>query len=404
MTSTRSTKRAIIIGGGIAGTVSAMGLRKAGFEATIYEAYDFSADGVGAFLNLAANGVRALRTIDVDASQIEGGFATPAFAIYLSDGTKLADLANGPKLDDGTVSQTVKRGDLYRSLRIEAERRGIEMCFGKRLVSAEKAGDGVIARFEDGTEARGDFLIGADGLQSRVRAILDPKAPRARYVGLLNTGGFARGVDVPGERGVMHMIFGKRCFFCYVVHPDGDVWWFANPARKREPTREELAAISPDAWRAELVDLFSEDRTPAVEIIRATQTILSGWSTYDFPRVPRWHDGSMIVIGDAAHAASPSSGQGASMAIEDGVVLAKCLRDLPNTREAFAAYERSRRARVERVVKQGRRNGTGKTPGPLGRAVRDFVLRRVFARMKSGADPMRWIFEYPLAWEPRVAA
>jgi hypothetical protein len=82
-------------------------------------------------------------------------------------------------------------------------------------------------------------------------------------------------------------------------------------------------------------------------IIRATKEILAGWNTYDFPTVPTWHNERMIIIGDAAHAASPSSGQGASMAIKDAVVLAKCLRDEPCIEDALcnvrAPQARSRR-------------------------------------------------------------
>ena len=88
------------------------------------------------------------------------------------------------------------------------------------------------------------------------------------------------------------------------------------------------------------------------------------------------------------------------MAIEDAVVLARCLRDAPEIDRAFAAYEELRRERVERIVAQGRRNGDGKTPGRLGRVVRDLALRVVFRRMHrktGGADPMAWIHQHRVA-------
>jgi 2-polyprenyl-6-methoxyphenol hydroxylase-like FAD-dependent oxidoreductase len=245
-------------------------------------------------------------------------------------------------------------------------------------------------------------LVGADGLHSRVRSLIDPKAPRARYVGLLNAGGYAQGLNVPGKPGTMQMFFGKRCFFCYVPRPGGEVWWFANPARPREPSREDLAAMTQQQWRAELRQLFAADGTPAVDIIDSTPTIMAGWVTYDFSSVPHWHRDRMIIIGDAAHAASPSSGQGASMAIEDAIVLATCLRDEPTIAKAFAAFERQRRERVERVVAQGRRNGFGKTPGPLGRVLRDLALRVVFRRPAMVTRSMDWIFDHRIDWERSV--
>jgi FAD-dependent urate hydroxylase len=72
----------------------------------------------------------------------------------------------------------------------------------------------------------------------------------------------------------------------------------------------------------------------------------------------------MVVIGDAAHAPTPTSGQGVSLAIEDSVVLAKCLRDLPDSRQAFARFEAHRRPRVERIIKQSERITATRPPDP----------------------------------------
>jgi 2-polyprenyl-6-methoxyphenol hydroxylase-like FAD-dependent oxidoreductase len=396
--------KVLIIGGGIAGPVTAIALRKAGIDSVVYEAYDRGAEGAGAYLTLAVNGLDALRTLDLDEVVQGEGFDTPRIALFLGSGRRLADMSLGT-LADGTVARTVKRAGLYRALRDEAVRRGVGMEHGKRLVGAESTSEGVIARFADGTQAEGDLLVGADGLHSMTRRIIDPAAPDARYVGLLNTGGYARGVSVDAEPGVMNMVFGKRCFFCYFLAPDGAVWWFANPWRPKEPSREELAAITPERWRAQLIELFEEDATPAVEIIQATPEVFSGWNTYDFPSVPHWHKGWMVIIGDAAHAASPSSGQGASMAIEDAVVLARCLRDAASVSDALEAYERARRARVEAIVKHGRRSSQTKENGLVGRVMRDLVLRMVFKfQARRGADPLRWMWDYHIDWDAPALA
>jgi 2-polyprenyl-6-methoxyphenol hydroxylase-like FAD-dependent oxidoreductase len=82
----------------------------------------------------------------------------------------------------------------------------------------------------------------------------------------------------------------------------------------------------------------------------------------DFPKLPVWHHDQMLVIGDAAHVASPSSGQGASMALEDAVVLGKALRDSTDVASAFRSYEAARRSRVERVVAEGKKSGTERPP------------------------------------------
>jgi 2-polyprenyl-6-methoxyphenol hydroxylase-like FAD-dependent oxidoreductase len=396
--------KALIIGGGLAGSAASMALQRAGIQPTCYEAYDRTADEVGAFLTLAVNGIDALRAIDLDTTVCVHGFDTPEFAFYTGTGRKLAQVPNGPWRPDGTVSQTVKRADLYAALRDEAVRRGVRFEYEKRLTTAERTADGtVLAHFADGSSARGDLLVGADGLRSRTRQIIDPAAPSARYVPLLNTGGFARGVSVPGDSGVMQMVFGKRCFFGYINTPSGEVWWFANPVRADAPSREELAATTPEQWRAMLVDLFATDNTPAVRIIDATEEIIAGWSTYDFPSVPTWQNGHMVIIGDAAHAASPASGQGASMAFEDAVVLAKCLRDVPGIPRALTVYEQLRRERVERVVAQGKRNGDHKAVGPVGRLIRDAVLSVVLKRMERRHDDLNsWMYDYDADWDAPV--
>ncbi|GAA2894540.1 FAD-dependent monooxygenase [Streptosporangium fragile] len=388
------TRKALIIGGGIAGPVTAMALQRAGLDSDVFEAYDRGSEGVGAFLTLAANGLEALRVLDLHDLVCDLGMDSPRMRISNGRGKLLASFRN--------PGRTLKRADLYRALRDEAVRRGVRIHYGKRLDDASTTTGGVRALFTDGSAAEGDLLIGADGLRSRTRTIIDPGAPRARHVGLLNTGGFAHGVAVPGEPGTSYFIFGKRCFFGYLIHPSGEVWWFANPPSPGEPTREELAAITPSQWRARLTELFRDDTGPMLDIIGGTEHILTGWNTYDFPTVPTWFNERMVIIGDAAHATSPSSGQGASMAIEDAVVLAKCLRDTPDTHAAFAAFERLRRDRVERIVAQGKRNGDGKAPGVAGAFVRDLVLPVIMRRM-ARKNSLAWMHDYRISWDDPVA-
>ncbi|WP_169948445.1 NAD(P)/FAD-dependent oxidoreductase [Microbispora sp. H11081] len=389
------TKKALIIGGGIAGPVTAMALLRAGIDSEVFEAYDRGAEGVGAFLTLAVNGLEALRLLGLHDLVAGLGMDTPVMEIRNARGRALATVRQ--------PSRTLRRADLYQALRDEAVRRGVRIHYGKRLTDASASSGGVRAVFADGTQAEGDLLVGADGLRSRTRALIDPGAPRARYVGLLNTGGYADGVRVPGRPGISNFVFGRRCFFGYLIHPEGQVWWFANPPSRREMTSEELAAITPERWRARLMDLFEGDTGPMREIIDATPHILPPWNTYDFPSVPKWSGERMVIVGDAAHATSPSSGQGASMAIEDAVVLGKCLRDLPDTAAAFAAFERLRRGRVERVVAQGKRNGDGKAPGAGGAFVRDLVLPVVLRQVEK-RNALAWMYDHRITWDERVSA
>jgi len=392
--------RAIVVGAGVAGPVAAMALQRIGVDATVYEAYAGDAEGVGSFLTMQANGIDALRAVDAAGAVESLGFATPRATFFSGTGKRLGD---GPLGAENAFSRTLRRADLYAALRAEALRRGARVEHGKRLVTAETGPDGVRAVFADGTEATGDLLIGCDGLQSRVRTAIDPSAPPARYVPVLNIGGEARGVRTdlaPGEYG---MVFGRRAFFGWTVSPDGDVWWFANPPRRDEPAPGELAAITSQEWRARLLALFADDRTPAAQLVAATHTELRGWATYDVPRVPHWYRDRMIVIGDAAHATSPASGQGASLAVEDAVVLAQCLRDVPTVTGAFEAFTNRRRERVERIVAEGNKWSNTKAAGPVARVVRDAVLPMVFRRMNAKGAANGWVFEHHVDFGERVA-
>ena len=389
--------KALIIGGGIAGAALALALHKAGIDSELYEARDIHSDGTGAFLTLAVTGIATLRMLGLDVASV-AGIDTPRMQIALGDGQQLAAFPLGPILADGTVTRTVKRSDLYTALRTRVAELDIPISYGKKLVDATTTETGVTARFEDATTASGDLMIGADGLHSRVRTLIDPKAPSPRYLGILNAGGYAHGIDAPEARDTMVMIFGKKTFFSYLEDDAKKVWWFANPPMATEPNRGELAAIPKDTWRGTLLGLVDEDARRATAIIEASSVLFAPWPTHDFPSVPTWRRHNMVIIGDAAHAAPPSSGQGASMAIEDAAVLALALRDSPDIQTALAHYEDLRRPRTTRIVAQGKRNGPGKTPGPFGRTIRDFFLKRIFAKPPKN-NRQSWLYEYPIDWE-----
>jgi FAD-dependent urate hydroxylase len=396
-------RTALVIGGGIAGPVAAMALRQAGIDATIYEAHvPSSAEEAGSYLTVAVNGLDALRAIDADKPVLEAGFPTPTNVLYSGTGRRIGVVSNGGTLPDGTTAHTVKRARLYRALHQEAAGRGIQVEFGKRLVDAEPTqGSGVLARFEDGTEASADLLVGADGVHSVTRRLIDPAAPAGRYVGLVNFGGYTHKAAAGAEPGNWHMIFGRRAFFGYVVDPAGGTVWFANVPRAQVSTAER-ADTTAEQWQRRLIDLFADDHGPATRLITEGGLELIADNTHDLPRVPVWHRGPMVVIGDAAHAPSPSSGQGASMAAEDAVVLAKCLRDLPDVPQALAAYERLRRHRVERIVAQGARTSSTKTPGRVGRVTRDLLLPIVFKVLVTDKS-LAWIHRHHIDWDSPVS-
>jgi 2-polyprenyl-6-methoxyphenol hydroxylase-like FAD-dependent oxidoreductase len=398
-------RTAIIVGGGIAGPVAAMALTQAGIDATVHEAHPGGSEGIGGFLTLASNGIDALRAIDADKRALGAGFATPGITLRSTTGKKLGLARIGLALPDGTTSQTLKRTDLYKAIYDEAISRGITIEHGKRLVNVKPGSDGLQALFDDGTEAHGEVLVGADGVHSVVRQLVDPTALAPTYEGLLSLGGYTSGVETDTEPGSYTMIFGKRAFFGYVQAPKGDVWWFANVPRADEPPRGQVEAITAEEWRARLVELFADDAGPAIRLVQATDTadIQRATPLHSVPHLRVWHTDQMVVIGDAAHAPTPTSGQGASLSIEDAVVVAKCLRDLPDAQLAFSRFEDLRRRRVERIIKQAARINSNKAPGPTARVLRDAVLPLVMKRAANGNRAME-PYRYHIDWRMPIGS
>jgi len=392
---------ALIIGGGIAGPTTALALQRAGFEPIVFEAYPRTSADIGSYFTITPNGLDALRTLDALHLAQAIGIPTQKNVLWNERGQRLASIPLGTPLADGTKSLTMKRTRLGRALQDEAILRRVRIEFGKRLASATETLHGsVIARFEDGSEAEGDLLIGADGVRSRTRHLIDPSAPASRYVGLLNFGGYTPQLALDAEPEAWHMIFGRRAFFGYILDGAGGVVWFANVPR-HAVTPEERRSTGNEDWQRYVVELFAADHGPAVDLIRRGELELAGDSTYDLPHVPTWHRGRMIIIGDAAHAPSPSSGQGASLAIEDAVVLAKCLGQASSIHDAYTVYERLRRERVERIVAQGARSSSAKVPGPLGRLVRDLMLPLLF-RFVVTDKSLAWMYDYRTDSDARI--
>lgn len=339
----------LVVGGGVAGAAAAIALRKAGFTATVFEAHASGGDDAGAFLTLGANGMLALAELGAAELVAEAAFGLHTLELSDAEGSVLGTRRLVAARPDLPGYQCLRRADLYRVLQAEAGRRGVPIERGRRLVDTQRTDEGVRAIFADGTSSVGELLVGADGLRSTVRTSIDPDAPEPRYVGVQVFYGYASLVASPGEIGTIYMVRGSAGAFGYTVSPQGQTWWFARIRGPRLP-RARIAETPPRQWRMQLEAMFRGDATPAADIVAATGEQLFVTNTHDIPTLPRWHSGGMVVLGDAAHAASPASGQGASMALEDAVVLAKALRDIPDQGRALAAFERLRRPRTEATI------------------------------------------------------
>jgi 2-polyprenyl-6-methoxyphenol hydroxylase-like FAD-dependent oxidoreductase len=394
------TRTALVIGGGLAGPATAMALEMAGIQARVFEARADGAPVRGGGFNIATNGLDALRTLGaLDATE---GLGLPAgsLAFYGRGGRRLGTVTTGLPGPGEQDTTSFRRADLFKALQGVAERRGIVTEYGKRLTGLDQDEERVTARFADGTAVHGDFLVGADGIHSAVRPAIDPAAPKPRYTGLVSFGGFAPNPGLPPEPGLWKMAFGRRAFFGWFVPDDAQAWWFVSMPSARPLTREEIVADGLAVWGKKLALLFEGEKgVPAAQIIAAQgEDIIVVGAEHDLPTVPVWRKGRVMIVGDAAHAASTSSGQGASMALEDAVALGRCVRDSPDVEEAFTAYERLRRDRVAKVVALGAKTASSKAAGPAGAVVRDAMMRfgfRFFVKPESAA----WLLRHHIPWE-----
>ena len=154
-----------------------------------------------------------------------------------------------------------------------------------------------------------------------------------------------------------------------------------------------------DQWLRTLRENYADDIPGRLLAERTTPANLDiTGAIHIMPPVPHWHTDRMVLVGDAVHAPSNSTGQGASLAIESALQLARCLRDSPDPRSAFTAYERLRRERVERITKRGARTNTAKTPGPVGRRAMH-LLMPVFFKLMDFDKVMGREQRYRIDWE-----
>jgi 2-polyprenyl-6-methoxyphenol hydroxylase-like FAD-dependent oxidoreductase len=362
-----AAQTALVIGGGIAGPVAATALGIAGIDANVYEtrpADAASASGIGGSLALEPNGLAALRIVGAEDSV--RATAVPITHTMMSIASKPG--RELPGRNEFPPRRLIDRGVLHRLLRDCAEAAGVRIHDDKKLIRVDEHRDGVTAHFADGTSASGDVLIGADGVHSTVRRLIDPDAPNARYLNLLGFEGVVDdGPDTAAlEPGTMTFAFGRRAYYLYWKRPDGRIGWGANLPSPQYFTLKEARALPAEDWLHTLRNTYAND-VPGARLAAETtsDTLQAVGGLHIMPTVPHWHRGRMVLVGDAVHAPSNSTGQGASLAIESAIQLARCLRDLPDAPSAFDTYERLRRSRVEKIAARGARISHAKAPGPI---------------------------------------
>ena len=183
-------RKALIIGAGIAGPAAAVFLKRAGFDAALFEAWPYSA-GIGGGLQIAPNGMRVLAEIGLADEMIRRGSISESFDFYSHSGSKLGSINRNMQQRFGQPAVNMRRSTLIEVIVNKAWCENVELRFEKRLARIEdRADQPVVAHFSDGSSGEGDFLIGADGVHSMVRQHVMPDGPRPFDTGLVGFGGF----------------------------------------------------------------------------------------------------------------------------------------------------------------------------------------------------------------------
>ncbi len=348
---------AIIIGGGIAGPALSLFLERAGIVPQIFEAYPAPSTIGGAF-HVAPNGMRAMAALGLADRVAAAGAPSSELGFRNQHGRSIGQI----DLRGSGFGVTILRAAFHGILLDALARRGVSIAYNKRLSSIEDSGREVVAHFEDGSAASGDVLLAADGVGSRVRALLFPDRARARYTGLLGVGGFAApGAGAPADpRDARQLNFtvGPRLQFGYAnLSAAAPRWgWWCHLPQETELPKRELQAITNDDLRAQVLHAFRGWHAPIEAFVSTTEEIMRT-AIYDVPELATWHAGRVMLLGDAAHAMSPAGGQGASLALEDAMLVGQRLAhaNAPVER-VFAEVESRQRPRAERIVKQAAEN------------------------------------------------
>jgi 2-polyprenyl-6-methoxyphenol hydroxylase-like FAD-dependent oxidoreductase len=331
--------RVVVVGAGIGGLASSIALREASVETVVLErASDLARIELGAGITLWPNAVRVLDRLGVGQEVRERGRVFDRMEQRTARGRLLSRWS----LDRvaarlGAPALGISRPVLHAALaRAAAE----HVQTGSECVRFEQDDTGVSAILADGRTERGDLLVGADGLNSTVRAaLLGAEPPRASGLGMWRASLSLPERDIPATSFMLY--WGRAAKFVYFHSGPEQLSWEAIVAR---PDGEQV----PAGGRVPAVlERFAGWPEEVLRIVRATPEQAIAY-TEVVDRLPsdRWGEGRVTMLGDAAHPMTYAVGQGAAQALEDGVVLAEVLRSGGGSSAALRAYEERRMERT----------------------------------------------------------
>ena len=382
----------VIAGAGIGGLSAALALSQAGHAITIVERA-IQLEEAGAGVQLAANATRCLASLGVLDRVREHAVTPQAFRVV--DGRRGTVITQAPMGETaakrfGGEFLVIHRADLQAALlaAVEADA-NITLRLGHVVEGFAQDADGVTLRtahLEGEALIEGVALIGADGLRSAIRQQLHPEAK-----------------PVFRHRAAWRATVPAAALPAHLTDPVTRLWLGRGAHLVNYPVRGgeavNLVAVTPDeravhGWGLDAApgDLLSHYKgwsADAHSLLEAPKHWLR-WALFDLDPMPRWGEGRVTLLGDAAHAMPPFLAQGAAQAIEDAIVLAQCLTGASDIPAALRRYEGQRIPRTAKVQSAARgMDRIYHLAGPA-RMARDLVMR---ARSGDAVlDRYRWIY------------
>lgn len=373
MTNTKDAP-VVIAGAGIGGLTLALGLTRRGIVCQVLERHPNLSE-VGAGITLWSNALRVLDHLGAGDAIRRWGCAASTGVLGLSNGTVLSR-TEASELDvHGVKLLAFHRAELQRALFDQLPAGTVR--FGVGVDGYEDTADGVTVQLSTGERISAALLVGADGLRSRIRRQLLGETP-LRYAGYAC---YRAVCPIPrGWQGACGEFMGDGERLGVVEIPGNRLYWYVVMSQPEGTPKLE-------APKAALRERFGAWSFDAAAIIDATPPeSLIYHELYDREPVRHWSKGRVTLLGDAAHPTTPNLGQGAAMAMESALVLARLLGDQPgDVPAALGRYERTRYARTRTVTETSRTVGRlAHVRNPLLRLLRNWMFAYMPARVRMG--------------------